>query len=274
MKEYIRQLISTQSNPLLRRSIVREYLQARILQMLQEERAFLNIAFLGGTSLRFLYSIPRYSEDLDFSKLESKNFEFDEFLNSIENGFKLENYEIGIKKSKDKTVLSAFIRFPSLLHEFDLSLYQKETVSIKLEIDTNPPSGANTEVTLIKKYVLLNILHYDKASLFAGKIHAILSRKYTKGRDLFDLIWMLANPEWPIPNFILLNNALKQTNWAGLEINPGNWKDIISSHLIAINWKKATEDILPFLERESEKYLLTLDNCLNLIHKFKNKNSS
>ena len=122
MKEYIKQLISTQSNPLLKRSIIREYLQARILQMLQEERAFLNIAFLGGTSLRFLYSIPRYSEDLDFSKLESKNFEFNEFLNSIEKGFKLENYEIGIKKSKDKTVLSAFIRFPSLLYEFDLSL--------------------------------------------------------------------------------------------------------------------------------------------------------
>jgi hypothetical protein len=274
MKEYIRQLINTQSNPLLKRSVIREYLQARILQMLQEERAFLNIAFLGGTSLRFLYSIPRYSEDLDFSRLESKNFEFNEFLNSIEKGFKLENYEIVIKKNKDKTVLSAFIRFPSLLYEFDLSLYQEETISIKLEIDTNPPSGANTEVTLIKKYVLLNILHYNKASLFAGKIHAILSRKYTKGRDLFDLIWILANPEWPVPNFILLDNALKQTNWAGPEINPGNWKDIISSHLMVINWEKATEDILPFLEREGEKYLLTLDNCLNLLKKFKDKNSS
>lgn len=274
MKEYIRQLISTQPNPLLKRSIIREYLQARILQILQEEKSFLNIAFLGGTSLRFLYSIPRYSEDLDFSKLKSKNFEFDKLLNSIEKGFKLENYKIGIKKCKDKTVLSAFIRFPSLLYEFDLSLYQEETISIKLEIDTNPPSGANTDVTLINKYVLLNILHYDKASLFAGKIHAILARKYTKGRDLFDLIWMLANPEWPIPNFILLDNALKQTGWSDPEINLGNWKDIISSHLMVINWKKATEDILPFLEREGEKYLLTLDNCLNLLHKFKNINPS
>jgi predicted nucleotidyltransferase component of viral defense system len=274
MKEYIRQLIGAQQNTLLKRSIVREYLQSRVLQILQEEGAFLNLAFLGGTSLRFLYSIPRYSEGIDFSKLTSRNLEFDDLLKGIIKGFELENYKIGIKKCKEKTVLSAFIKFPSLLYELDLSPYQDENFSIKLEIDINPPQGANTEVTLIRKYILLNILHYDKASLFAGKIHAILSRKYTKGRDLFDLIWMLANPEWPIPNFILLDNALKQTNWAGPEINPGNWKDIISSHLMVINWKKAIEDILPFLERESEKYLLTLDNCLNLLQKFKYKNSS
>jgi len=189
-------------------------------------------------------------------------------LNGIIRGFESENYKIGIKKCKEKTVLSAFIKFPSLLYELDLSPYQDESFSIKLEIDTNPPQGANTEVTLIRKYILLNILHYDKASLFAGKIHAILARKYTKGRDLFDLIWILANSEWPIPNFVLLENALKQTGWAGPELNSENWKDIISSHIKGINWKKAAEDIAPFLERESEKYLLTLENCVNLLYNF------
>ncbi len=83
MKEYIRQLIETQQNILLKRSILREYLQSRALQTMQEEGAFLKVAFLGGTALRFLYSIPRYSEDLDFSKLNLKNLEFDNLLERI-----------------------------------------------------------------------------------------------------------------------------------------------------------------------------------------------
>lgn len=83
MKEYIRQLIKEQPDVLLKRSIVREYLQARILQSLQDEGAFLKMAFLGGTSLRFLYLLPRYSEDLDFSILPSKNIEFENLLDNI-----------------------------------------------------------------------------------------------------------------------------------------------------------------------------------------------
>ncbi len=268
MKDYIRQIIEENKNILSKRSVVREYLQSRLLQILQEEKAFLNIAFLGGTSLRFLYSIPRYSEDLDFSIIGKEVINFDDILNNVKKNFQLENYKVEIKKSKEKTVLSAFIKFPSLLYELDLSPYQDETLSVKIEMDTNPPQGANTEVTLIRKYVLLNILHYDKPSLFAGKLHAILARKYIKGRDLFDLIWILANPQWPMPNIILLNNALKQTCWKGPEVDQNNWRDIISLRVKEIDWKKAKEDTVPFLEREAEKYLLTKDNCLNLLNNF------
>ncbi len=268
MKDYIRQIIAKNKNILLKRSIVREYLQSRLLQMLQEEKAFLKMAFLGGTSLRFLYSIPRYSEDLDFSIIGEEVLKFDDILRNIIKNFQLENYKVKIKKGKEKTVWSAFVKFPSLLYELELSSYQDETLSVKIEIDTNPPQGANTEITLIRKFVLLNILHYDKPSLFAGKLHAILARKYIKGRDLFDLIWILANPHWPTPNFILLNNALKQTCWKGPEINQSNWKDIVSLRVKAIDWKKAKEDTVPFLEREAEKYLLTKDNCLNLLNTF------
>ncbi len=268
MKDYIKQIIEKNNDILLKKSIVREYLQSRVLQMLQEEKGFLYLAFLGGTSLRFLYSIPRYSEDLDFSIIGTAVFKFDDLLSNLLKGFEMENYNIKIKKSKHKTVLSAFIKFPTLLYELDLSPHQDETISVKIEINTNPPAGANTEVTLVRKYVLLNLFHYDKSSLFSGNLHAIFARKYVKGRDLFDLIWILANPQWPIPNFILLNNALKQTDWKGPEINQDNWTHIISSHIKTIDWKKAKEDTAPFLEREAEKYLLTRDNCLNLLKKF------
>ena len=79
---------------------------------------------------------------------------------------------------------------------------------------------------------------------------------------------MLANPLWPEPNFVLLSNALKQTNWTGPGINSKNWKDIIALHIKSMDWKRALEDVSAFLEREGDEYLLTLENCNNLLSKF------
>jgi len=268
MKDYLKNIIAEKPNMLLKRSAVREYLQARILQSMQDNKAFLNLAFLGGTSLRFLYSIPRYSEDLDFSQLSGKSIEFENLIGRITRDLEAENYIVEIKKGKKKIVLSSFIKFPSLLYELGISLHTDETLSVKLEIDTNPPRGESTETTIVRKYITLNLLHYDKPSLFAGKLHAILARKYTKGRDLFDLIWILSGKDWPEPNYILLNNALNQTGWNGPEMNKGNWKKIIENHINDINWKRASEDVLPFLEREGDQYLLTRENCRFLLEKF------
>jgi len=274
MKEYLRQLTNEQPNILLKRSVTREYLQARILQSLQDERAFLDIAFLGGTSLRFLFYLPRYSEDLDFSVLPSKKIVFKRLLNKIRIDMEREGYQIKIKESNERAVIGAFIKFQSLLYNLDLSQHRDEVLSIKLEIDTNPPKGEVTTTTVIKKYIMLNLLHYDRASLFAGKIHAILSRNYTKGRDIFDLIWMLANPSWPLPNFIMLNNALAQTGRRHEKINNNNWKKILIGHISKINWKRVIADVSPFLEREADKKFLTYDNCIRLIKEFNSRPAS
>jgi predicted nucleotidyltransferase component of viral defense system len=91
MKEYLSQLVREQPNELLKINVMREYLQARILQFLQKSAAFLNMAFLGGTSLRFLFFLPRYSEYLDFSVLHSGNIEFRKLLNSIQKKFEAED---------------------------------------------------------------------------------------------------------------------------------------------------------------------------------------
>ncbi len=269
MKEYLRQLIKEQPNALLKRNVVREYLQARILQSLQDEGAFLNMAFLGGTSFRFLFFLPRYSEDLDFSILPSKNIMFEKLLNNVKKDLEAENYIINIKSNSLKPVIYAFIKFPYLLFDLGISAHREEILSIKIEIDTNPPEGEVVTTTIIRRYIVLNLLHYDKPSLFAGKIHAILARKYTKGRDMFDLVWMLADPSWPLPNLLMLNNALNQTLWKGPEINYNNWKKILTEHISKIDWNKVSRDVLPFLERESNVSLLTLENCKRLISEFK-----
>ena len=72
-----------------------------------------------------------------------------------------------------------------------------EVISIKVEIDSNPPTGAKLETSIIRKHCLLNLQHYDKSSLLAGKLHALSTRKYTKGRDVYDLMWYLSDRTWP-----------------------------------------------------------------------------
>jgi len=266
MKEQIKQVIAGTANKLLARSQVREYCQARILQFLQESGAFRSWIFHGGTALRFLYMLPRYSEDLDFALESSKvALNIGGVMASVGKSFEAEAYGIDIKINDRAAVKSAFIRFPGLPHELGLSPHRSAVLSVKVEVDSNPPAGGITETSVIRRYVMLNVLHYDKASLLSGKLHAILVRPYIKGRDLYDLFWYLSDPSWPIPNLRFLNEALIQTNWKGLEITESNWPILAAQRLKDINWERAVEDTRPFIEKPSDLELLTKENVLKIL---------
>ena len=266
MKELLKQLVNEKSNQLLKKNAVREYLQARVLQSLQDDGVFLNWAFLGGTALRFLFNIPRYSEDLDFSLINPEEAcDFKRVLKKIKVQFETENYDIHIKVSPMKTVMSAFLKFPGILYEMGISPHVNEVLSIKFEINTNPPEMAEVSTTIIRRFVTVNITHYDKSSLLAGKLHAVLSRRYTKGRDLYDLIWYLSDNNWPAPNFMFLNSALRQTAWKGGILNRDNLKEILYDRMSEIQWDRVKDDLMPFLERQQDLDLVTRENCLKLI---------
>ena len=138
--------------------------------------------FQGGTSLRFLFALPRYSEDLDFT-LEGDPAFYDlrAYLAAIRSELAREGYEVGLGLNDQRTVHRAFVRFRDLLYEAGLSPHQNEVLTVQIEIDTNPPAGAVLETRLVRRHVTLRLQHYDRASLLAGKIHAILQRSYTKG---------------------------------------------------------------------------------------------
>jgi len=266
VKDHLRRLIEGTSGDLLKLCVAREYLQARILQGLQEDGVFIRWAFLGGTALRFLYSLPRYSEDLDFSTLEAgEDVGFRSALLRVQRTFSAEGYSLSIKVNDRKAAASAFIRFSGLMYELELSPHPSQSLSIKIELDTNPPAGATTETTLVRRHVTLNLHHHDRASLLAGKLHALLSRPWMKGRDLFDIIWYLADRSWPSPNLLLLNSASTQTSWSGPVITPDNWRGVLKERLASVDWGKARADALPFLERERDADLLTLDNASGLL---------
>jgi hypothetical protein len=258
MKALLQSLVAEQADPARKRSIAREYLQARILLALQDAGAFRNWAFVGGTALRFLFQLPRYSEDLDFSLSQpGVDARFLSCLRAAKQDLQAEAYQVEIKAREGSAVASAFIKFKGLLHELAISPHAAETLAVKVELDLNPPAGATLETRVVRRFVLLNLLHYDRASLFAGKLHAVLARKYTKGRDLYDLAWYLSDPSWPEPNFGLLANALTQTGWKGALPDRDNWKAILNTALARVNWVRALADVEPFLERAGDRYLIS-----------------
>jgi len=266
MKDFLRQQVDQKKDAFQKVNLIREYLQSRMLQSLQEQGAFLNWAFLGGTALRFLYGLPRYSEDLDFSLMDPlKSCDFEKILRKMKTVFEHDNYTVIVKAAREKNVRSAFVKFPSLLFELGASSDESEALSIKVEVDTRPPSGAKTMTTLCRRFVTINVNHYDKASLLAGKLHAILSRPYTKGRDLYDLVWYLSDPTWPAPNLELLNAALVQTGWTGGTLNVGNWREVLAHRLGELQWDRARADLMPFLERQEDLAWVAKEPCLRLI---------
>ena len=262
MKDHLRRLIEGAPREEMKERLAREYVQARMLQGFQDDAVFTRWAFVGGTALRFLYSIPRFSEDLDFSALRPPRDQDSGFRSALlraKSVFEAEGYEVGVKvKKQPGAVESAFVRFPGLPYEVGLSPHPSQVLSIKVEVDTNPPVGAVTETTLVRRHVTLNLHHHDKASLLAGKMHAVLSRGWTKGRDIYDIIWYLADRDWPPPNLALLNAALSQTGWDGtLPIMEKTWPVVLRDHLLSLNWDKVRADVLPFLEREADVDVLS-----------------
>jgi predicted nucleotidyltransferase component of viral defense system len=266
MKEYLTQLVRAAPTPVQGRNVAREYLQARILGALQQAGAMIPLAFHGGTALRFLFASARYSEDLDFAlEQASEEYNFRSYLQAIRSAFTAEGYQVELKASDQKTVHGAFVRFRGLLYELGLSPHRDEVLAVKIEVDTNPPRGAELATTIVRRYVILQLQHHDRASLLAGKLHAILQRPYTKGRDVYDLLWYLSDPEWPAPNLTLLNNALQQTGWEAEPLTEDSWRKIVQSRLEAVDWEQVVADVRPFLEPAVDPEILQMENLRRVL---------
>jgi hypothetical protein len=266
MKTFLGSLVAGASTPIAGRNLTREYLQARILASMQRTGDMIPLAFHGGTALRFLFGIPRYSEDLDFALARpGRGYDFEVCLRAVRRDFVKEGYAVEIKRNEQRVVHSAFVRFPGLLHELGLSPHRDQVLAVKIEVDTDPPAGAGLETTIVRRHVILNLQHHDKASLLAGKLHAILARRFTKGRDVYDLFWYLSDPGWPDPNLDLLRNALRQTGWEAELPESNTWRGLVRQRIETVDWSQVLRDVAPFLETQEQMELLTVSNLDRLL---------
>ncbi len=268
MKQDLHNIVSEAKSSMHGLNLTKEYLQSRVLGIMQETGAMMPLALCGETALRFFYGLNRFSEDLDFS-LINKNADFN-LTNSTNKLMQIlgnEGYAIQSKPRKSATSVQAvMLKFPGLPFELGLSGRKEQKLAIRLEVDTNPPAGAGTEITIVRKFQLLRLQHLDKSSLLAGKIHAVLVRGHTKGRDFYDLAWYLSNREWPKVNMIMLGNAMRQSGWTEERLNSLDLHKELINRFTNIDWAFVKRDLQPFVENPSELDILNKNDMTALLN--------
>ena len=248
------------------RQVLREYLQNYLLFLMQKTKLDDSLLFVGGTALRFLYRIRRYSEDLDFTAKPSWDAAQEKlFSPTLERELMRAGYESSTTLKTTKTVKRIKVGFSGLLYELGLSGRKEEKTSIHIEIDSNPPSGWKEEGTIVNLHLPVLIKHYDLSSAFAGKLAAVLLRPYTKGRDIYDLFWFRS--KWPglTPNLTLLSNAIAQQQPGFEPIQEDNWLRTVRGKVESLDWISVIDDIAPFLEDQDDFIVFTRDAVLSLL---------
>lgn len=250
-----------------KKNAIKEIVQEVVLCGLSRGGFFKDAAFYGGTALRIFYGLDRFSEDLDFS-LVSQNPEFDlaKYFSYIENETKSLGLNFIVKekpKAFDSNVKSAFLKGNTKEHILtfyeesnDTNIINKdELISIKFEVDINPPMGATFET----KFSLLpspyQVRLYDMPSLFAGKIHACLCRNWktrVKGRDFYDYVFFLAMGAKV--NLVNLKAKLVQSKFIAedYDLTIENLKTLLNERFSNMDFAQAKEDVLPFVKDKSK----------------------
>jgi len=231
MNEAVRQMLSAYEVRSVQDSLwaLREVMQEIALLGLWRGKFFEKAAFYGGTALRVLYGLDRYSEDLDFSLLKKgSSFDLVDYSESLKRELASFGFAVEVesrKKQAQTAVQSAFLkadtRTQMITVEFERGLVQQiprnQVLKIKLEVDTDPPPGFSTEVRYLLRPVPFAVRTFSLPDLFAGKMHAVLCRAWksrVKGRDWYDLVWFAAHhPEMHLAH---LEQRMRQT---------GHWEE-------------------------------------------------
>jgi hypothetical protein len=265
MNEAIRQILSTYEVRSVGDSLraLREVMQEIALLGLWRSKFFEKAAFYGGTALRVLYGLDRFSEDLDFSLLEKrKNFDLGDYSEALKRELASFGFAVEIEsrpKPASAAIQSAFLkadtRSQMITVEFERGLVQRvprnQVLKIKLEVDVDPPPGFATEVRYLLRPVPFSVRTFSLPDLFAGKMHAVLCRGWksrVKGRDWYDLVWFVAyHPEL---NLAHLEQRMCQTgHWAGsAPLTAEDLRDLVSKRIEKVDMAQIRSEVEPFVK--------------------------
>jgi predicted nucleotidyltransferase component of viral defense system len=242
---------------------LKEIIQELALLGLWRSKFFQHAAFYGGTSLRILYGLDRFSEDLDFSLLTSnKEFELQPYLDAISSELASFDFNVQIAekiKNIDTAVDSAFIKADTKEHllkievpdEIAERVARNDRLKIRLEVDTNPPGGFETEAKILLQPIPFSVNTYKQPDLFAGKIHAMLQRNWQsgriKGRDYYDFVWYIGRGT--AVHLEHLEQRLRQTGGWTVEkkMTKKDLFKMLEEKFSQLDFELAKRDVLPFI---------------------------
>lgn len=236
---------------------LREILQETALLGLWRGKFFEHAAFYGGTALRVLYGLDRFSEDLDFSLLTpDPGFRLEPYCGFIKDELRAFGFTAEVQaktKAAGGQVKSAFLKADTLEQLLVIGLESESgpaLTKIKIEIDTDPPPLFKTEARVLLNPVPFNVKVFAPSSMFAGKMHALLCRGWktrVKGRDWYDFVWFVGR-RTPV-NLGHLEQRMRQSgDWvkAG-PLTEGDFRELLSRHIAAVNLAQVKEDVVRFL---------------------------
>lgn len=242
---------------------LREILQEVALLGLWRGKFFEKAAFYGGTALRILYGLNRFSEDLDFSLLASDSkFQLKEYADALEREMKSFGFDVTFQtkeRTEEKAIESAFLRANTLqqlltiktTENFKNQQHGRELIKIKLEVDTRPPQKFSTESHYLMLPMPFAVRVFSLPDLFAGKMHALLARSWksgrVKGRDWYDLLWYVTNhPELHLAH---LEARMRTSDHYSLSapLSEKKLRSLIDQAIDQLNITQAKKDVEPFL---------------------------
>ncbi len=241
---------------------LREILQEIALLGLWRSKFFEKAAFYGGTALRILYDLDRFSEDLDFSLLEpTADFDLGRYSSALEKELSAFGFDVSVEqksKSVETAVQSAFLKANTvnqlLIIQAGEAIARQippgQVVKIKLEVDTDPPGGFSTETRYLLQPIPFSVRTCCLPDLFAGKMHALLCRRWknrVKGRDWYDLVWYCTHhPELHLTH---LEQRMRQSgHWAKSQnLTKEDFKELIATTINELDIKQVRREVLPFV---------------------------
>ncbi len=270
------------NNPDERVHAMKQVVQEITLSALSRAGFFRNVAFYGGTALRIFHGLDRFSEDLDFSLLKrDPNFQLDAYLAAVQTELASYGFEMEVEartKREDTGIQSAFIKGGTLVHLVKIAAMMPPVtgvpataqLKVKLEVDVDPPPGAETEIKYLLMPITSAVRLYDLPSLFSGKLHALLCRKWknrVKGRDFYDYVWYLSRNV--APNLAHLEQRMRQSgHWnTDRQLNAEMLTDLLHQRFLEVDFQQAAREVRPFVDNPasldvwSEAFFRSVSQC-------------
>jgi len=232
-----------------KRFIIREYLQYKILQLVFDNSIYAyKLSFLGGTCLRLVHGNTRFSEDIDFDNFDLTQDNFESISSMISKELTMEGYEVEIKNTY-RGAFHCYIRFPELLFNEGLSGYREEKILIQL--DTEPQHfDFEPERYILNKFdVFTEIRTTPKDILLAQKFYAILNRSRAKGRDFFDVVFLLGKGIRPNYDYLYFKREIA---------SPNALREMVLEHCQSLDMKEIARDVSPFLFQSKDEQKVRL----------------
>jgi len=280
IKEWIAEYSPKNEEEIL--DVLREIMQEITLAALSRTDFFEKAAFYGGTALRIFYGLDRFSEDLDFSLLEvDEAFTLEPYFAAILTEFESLGIKVSIKekeKVQQSSIESAFLKTETIWKELVLEDVVKQTgvtsnkpIKIKIEVDRRPPLDFKTEEKLLIRPFSFYVRCFTRPCLFAGKLHALLYRKWNnrvKGRDWYDLEWYIKKGiSMDVKHFLC--RAKDTRDWEAHDITREQIIELLKNKIDSVSFSSIKDDVVRFIKDDSELSIWSASYFKDLIEKMK-----